>query len=113
MKKVKLVLGFISSIVGFAMLLCARMEIATNSRYTWRTPYSQYEAGVMVVQWIGILLLVCGIIDIVVAIVAQRYVSNNVKDIDTHTVIKCPECGIRVDSNAKICPKCNKALKEN
>ena len=111
MKSLKLVLGYISSIVGIVMIICARMEMGSNSRYTWTPPYTQYEAGVVVVQWIGIFLLFCGIIDVVVAIVAQKYTSDNIRDIDTHTVVKCPGCGISLDSETKVCPKCKKVLK--
>lgn len=111
MKSLKLVLGYISSIVGIVMIICARMEMGSNSRYTWTPPYTQYEAGVVAVQWIGILFLICGIIDVVVAIVAQKYTSDNIQDVDTHTVVKCPECGISLDSETKVCPKCKKVLK--
>ena len=61
---------------------------------------------------IGILFLVCGIIDLIVYVVSVKYTANKVQDIDTVSIIKCPNCGISLDSKTETCPKCKMMVKE-
>lgn len=112
MKKLTLILGWIACIIGYAMFLTARLEIASHQRYTWSAPYTSYEVKILTLQWIGILFLVCGIIDLIVYVISVKYVANKVQDIDEVLVIKCPNCGLSLDSKTETCPKCKTIVKE-
>lgn len=113
MKKATLIFGCISSFLGLVMVFIARIEMASNSRYTWTRPYSSYEAGFVLLQMIGILFLVWGVVDVLTYLFSVKYTSNKIQDVNTISIIKCPKCGISLDSKTKICPKCKTIIKEN
>lgn len=115
MKKFKMVSAIISLIIGFAFYMAAKVTISTNSRYTFTKPYTKFEIETLTYKWIGIFLLVFGIIDIVLLVIAKRREAtfedpNNLGKRPTNTV-KCPNCGLTISATTRVCPKCNKILK--
>jgi len=113
MKTLKLVLGSISCIAGLILFFMAEMEKSSSWGYTWRPPYSSYESQVLMCRWIGIALLVCGAIDLILCMISAKYTSDKIQDVNQVYITKCPSCGIRLDSEVKICPKCRTSVKEN
>lgn len=113
MKKFKLILGGISTFIGFVMFLYGQTTIATNSRYTWTKPFTEFEAQTLIVKNIGICLLVCGILDLLLVAFSAYYTSKTTKDSNDIGVIakKCPSCGLSVHHLTKICPKCKTEIK--
>ena len=61
-EKIGWIVGLIEVFAGFAFFLVAQTEISSNSRYTWRRPYTDYEQQVIMTKWIGLILLIVGII---------------------------------------------------
>ncbi len=113
MKKFLTITGSISSIVGFVLFLTAQIIISSETRYTWRKPYTAFEAQTLTLKWVGIILLICGILDIILIIVSKYYENKNSQDIDVtnNSSVQCPNCGLLVNKETKICPKCKNSLK--
>ena len=59
-------------IFGIALFGAAQWEIATNSRYSFERPYTQYEIQIILYKWAGILFIVTGIILLVMNIIKQN-----------------------------------------
>lgn len=112
MKKFYAISGAISSILGFILYLSARTTINANSRYTWSPPYTSYETEILTMKWIGIILLICGIIDLLLLVASQIYMNQNVQTLDNqlYQVTKCSNCGLQVRKTAVSCPRCKTNL---
>ena len=108
--KISWIISFIFLIVGFIFYFPAKLEIMTNSHYTWNKPYTKYESEVIMTKWIGIMLLVWGIIIIVLKILQLRYTNKHVKDINQEInrggVILCSNCGLSISADTRRCPGC-------
>lgn len=109
MKKVICVIGIICVVVGFVMLLSANLEIASNSRYTWDKPYTSYEAQILMVKNLGILLLISGVIDVILTIISTAYTSRTIQDSKgtPSEFIVCPQCHCKTLKGIELCPNCN------
>ena len=114
MKKLYGIIGTICSIIGLILTLAAQTVIWSNTRYTWSRPYTQFEAETLSVKWIGIVLLISGIIDILLIVISKIYADKNIKDatIQEFADIICPNCGLRVSKTTNVCPKCKNNVKE-
>lgn len=114
MKKAYAIIGTICSVIGFILFLSAQMIIWESTGYTWSKPYTQFEAQTLLVKWIGLLLLICGIIDLVMFTISKYYTNKNVQDVNMQqlTTTTCPNCGLPVNNSAKVCPKCKTELKK-
>ncbi len=114
MKKLYGILGAVSSIIGFVLTISSQIIIESNTRYTWTRPYTQFEAQTLSVKWIGIALLISGLIDIALIVISKMYTDKNIKDtnIQMFTDITCPHCGLRVSKTTNVCPKCKNNIKE-
>ena len=98
-------IGLITTIIGLVMTIMARIQISSHSRYTWRPPYTQFEADVLTTQWFGIALLIIGILVLFILIVSSIYQSKNIKDISGNMGFKnCPFCNCKITLNTKVCP---------
>lgn len=60
--KVITIWSFIEIVAGFIMYLYSKMIIDTNDRYTWTQPFTYYEERIMMIKYVGIVLIVFGII---------------------------------------------------
>ncbi len=114
MKKLYGIMGAISSIIGFIFTISAQIVIESNTRYTWSRPYTQFEAQTLLVKWIGLAMLISGLIDIALIVISKVYTDKNIKDtnIQRFADITCPHCGLRVSKSTNVCPKCKKSIKE-
>lgn len=114
MKKFYGIMGAVCSIIGFVMTISAQMIISTNTYYTWSRPYTQFELETLSVKWIGVLLLISGIIDIAMIVISKIYTDKNVQDSTTQefTTAVCPNCGLRVSKTTEVCPKCKYNIKK-
>lgn len=104
------IFGALDTVVGFILLVAAQMEISSNPWYTWRKPYTSYEAQVLMVKWVGILLIVCGLIWLGLKVYQTRYTSNHIQEINPITktggAIQCPNCGLTLSAGVGQCPRC-------
>lgn len=60
--KVITIWSSIEIVAGFIMYLYSKMIIDTNDRYTWTQPFTYYEERIMIIKYVGIVLIVFGII---------------------------------------------------
>ena len=113
MKKFYAIIGTISGIVGFIMTLSAQIAIWSNTRYTWTRPYTSFEVQTLLVKWIGLMLLISGIVDITLIVVSKIYTAKNVQDVNVqeYATIVCKHCGLRVNKETSVCPKCKNQIK--
>lgn len=115
----KKVIGWVISlfelVVGLVLFVMAQSEISTNSWYTWRQPYTSYEAQVIMMKWIGIILLISGIIWIALLLFRVIYTNKHTQDITVLTQkggsLQCVNCGLAVAANLSICPRCGKSVR--
>lgn len=109
MKKVICVIGIICAVAGFAMLLSANLEISSNSRYTWSRPYTSYETKVIMMKYLGIFLLISGIIDVILTVISTAYTSRTIQDNkgNPSEFIVCPQCHCKTMKAIELCPNCN------
>lgn len=114
MKKFKLIIGSIFSFLGFVFIVAAQSVISSSYRYTWRPPYSQFEAQTLILKWIGIFFLICGLLDLALVLFSKIYTQKTVQDPTSNqtTTVKCPSCGLIVRDTTKTCPKCGAAINE-
>lgn len=112
LKKFKTILGSISLIVGFAFFLTAQMVISTTEKYTFTKPFTKYELQILSYKWIGIVLIISGILDIILVVLAKKKEAE-MKDPSNLTIssVRCPNCGLTLSSSTKVCPKCKTNLK--
>lgn len=117
MKKIiGFIIGALMTFIGLVNVIIANIEISTARGYTFRPPYTEYEAGVIITKYIGIGLLIIGIIILLLMIVSQIYYSKNVQDISGTgngrvNFISCPVCGCKTTMDSEYCPKCNYKLR--
>lgn len=108
------ILGGIEIWLGFSLLVAAQITIYDNPHYTWRRPYTSFESETILLKWIGIALLIFGIIDIALKIVQTRYKNNHIQEMSDsggHAYSKvCPGCGLSVSSDLTKCPRCGTVL---
>lgn len=109
-EKIGWIVGLIEVLVGFVFFCIAQAEISSNSRYTWRRPYTDYEQQVIMTKWIGLLLLVVGIIGLGIRLYKTMYVNKHTEDINEISklggTVKCRKCGLIVAQNTSVCPRC-------
>lgn len=116
MKKViGYIIGALLAFIGFISIIIANTQISLSSGYTFRPPYTEYEAGILTTKYIGIGMLIIGIIILLLMIVSKIYYSKNVQDISDVgngkvNYISCPVCNCKTTSDSKYCPKCNHKL---
>lgn len=108
--KILWILGVAETCIGFVLFVVAQMEISSNSRYTWRKPYTSYEAQVVMTKWIGIILLISGIVWLLLKIYQLRYTNTHTQEItplsENGGSVKCPNCGLSLSADVKTCPRC-------
>lgn len=113
--------GFISSIVvlviGIIFFGAAQLEIASSYGYTWRAPYTSYEAKVLLIKWIGLAFIIIGIGLGILLGISIAYTNKHIQDIDRLAqkggTIRCTNCGLTVAADVSVCPRCNSAIKSN
>lgn len=109
------ILGTIETIIGFALFWSAQMEISSNARYTWRRPYTSYEAQVIMIKWIGIILLASGIIWLCLKMFQLKYTNTHTQEItpviEKGGIITCPNCGLTLSADVENCPRCGSTTK--
>lgn len=112
--KILWILGTVQAVIGFALFLTAQLEISGNPWYTWHRPYSSYEAQIIMMKWIGIILLISGISILGLKLYQLRYTSTHTQEITPVTKrggsITCPGCGLTLSANIATCPRCGKAV---
>ncbi|MCC8160611.1 MAG: zinc ribbon domain-containing protein [Oscillospiraceae bacterium] len=98
MKNLKIISGAICFAVGLIMLI-ASTTLSRDMAYLCKV--------------FGVILLLFGIINLIVVLVSQAFTSKNLKDKDDFQVsmTKCPNCGIQLKSETKVCPKCKTVIK--
>lgn len=113
MKKVICVLGIIGVMIGFALLVSANIEIDTNSHYTWRRPYTEYEMQVLAIKNIGIALLVSGAIDVILCGISSWYTSKTIQSTSAaqSSFVVCQGCQCKLSKELMYCPNCGRQLK--
>lgn len=111
------ILGIFEIIIGFVLFFSAQMEISNNSWYTWCKPYSSHEMQVIMMKWIGIILLISGVVWICLKLYQTRYTNIHTQDITQMTkkggVIKCSNCGLTLSADVENCPRCGNIIKAN
>ena len=76
MKKIILwIICIVSLVLGITFFVSAQWEIATNSYYSFKKPYTQYEIQIIIYKWAGILFIIAGILMLIMRII-QQYGSN-------------------------------------
>lgn len=115
-KAIGYIIGAIMTFIGFINIIIANIQISTTRGYTFKPPYTEYEAGVIITKYIGIGMLVTGILILLLMIVSKIYYSRNVQDISDigngkANFISCPVCNCKTTSDSEYCPKCNNKLR--
>ena len=112
------ILGVIELIAGFCMYLYTKWEMATNTWYSWKTPYTEYEAKIMIIQLIGIVLLVFGFGNLISAAALKInrtvFADRHIRDVDfsmTGALQRCPRCGVTFLAGTEFCPNCGMAVR--
>ncbi|MDE7424357.1 MAG: zinc ribbon domain-containing protein [Lachnospiraceae bacterium] len=110
------IIGTLETLMGFFMFIVAKAEISSNSSYTWSRPYTSYEAQVIITKWVGIMLLVSGVIWIGQKLYQAIYTNKHIQDINQLTqrggAIKCASCGLGISASVDICPRCGKVVEK-
>lgn len=109
MKKViGIIIGFLFTSIGLICLIIANMQINMETRYTFKPPLTEYEAGVLITKYIGIGMLVIGIIILLLLIISSIYYSKNVRDVKNgyENYITCPVCHCKTTADSEYCPRC-------
>ena len=116
-KTIGWIIYVIDLIVGFSLFIAAQLEISTNSRYTFHKPLTKYELQVISFKWVGILLIVCGIFELVVKLIQKNYTNKHMQESVIGTVNKigniCPECALPITVDTIKCPRCGCSIKNN
>ena len=114
--KIGWVVGTIETIVGFVFFIIAQIEISGNSRYTWTKPYTSYETQVLMVKWIGVLLLIYGIINLGLKVYQERYTEKHTQEMSSVVKrggkSKCLNCGLALTADVECCPRCGKKIED-
>lgn len=107
-------LGIIELVLGLILYINQKVEISNNWLYSWTPPYTDYEAKVIFLKWVGILLFLAGLLDFGIMIFRQIHMNNHLQDtseiMQKRGVTICPGCGIMVATNAGVCPRCGSQL---
>lgn len=117
MKKTRLffvLFGIFLLCFGFSLFMTATIKMENSEwYYTWKPPYSEYEASVIITKIWGIVLLIIGGLAELLCLLSKLYESKNIQDVNpiTSNTIKCHVCGIKTDSTLTICPKCKTKLR--
>jgi len=110
------IIGTIETIIGFLCFFIAQMEISSNSRYTWKKPYTSYEAQVLITKWIGIIFLISGVIWLCLKVYQARYTDKHTQELNPVVkkggITKCLNCGLALTADAESCPRCGNTVKE-
>ncbi len=116
-EKIRWLIGITEILAGFAFFIVAQAEMASNSRYTWRRPYTDYEQQVIITKWVGLALLIAGIIDVGIRLYKLMYTNKHTEEINELTklggVVRCTKCRLAVAANTKTCPRCGTLLENN
>lgn len=111
------IIGTFEVIIGFFMFIVAQAEISNNLSYSWRRPYTSYEAQVILTKWIGIILLFSGVIWIVQKLYQVMYTKKHIQEINQLTQrrnsVKCANCELEISESVNICPRCGEVVKKN
>ena len=116
-RKTKAIVGIISLAVGLIIWMAALGEMADHPFYSFTPPYTQYEAGVILRKFLGIILVASGAVDLVMVAISRAHEDRNVRTpydaegIGLSTYSKCPKCGLKIGNTTKVCPKCRTNLK--
>ena len=107
------IIGTIETIIGFIFFIISQVEVSSNSGYTWSKPYSTYEAQVIMLKWIGIILFISGIFWFILNLCQSSYTNKHTQEVNKITkkggVLKCSNCGLTFTASTKQCPRCGKS----
>lgn len=116
-EKMGWIVGLIEVFAGFAFFVVAQTEISSNSRYTWRRPYTDYEQQVIMTKWIGLILLIVGITGLGIRVYKTMYTNKHTQEINEITklggTVNCQKCGLTVAQNVSVCPRCGTEITKN
>ena len=108
------ILSALEIVIGLVLFLSAQVEISSNPWYSWRRPYTPYEAQIILVKWIGIFLVISGIVWLCLKIYQLRYTDAHTQEISPTEgkggIVKCSNCGLTLSSAAESCPRCGNAM---
>ncbi len=121
---VGIIAGAFMTICGFIATNEANATIDSNWwRYTWSPPYSNFEQKTLFIKYLGILLIICGVVDVIVALVkylidshsncttASADKKNNIKTVESCDMFTiCSKCGEMNGKNNMHCFKCGNSL---
>ena len=106
----------LETMIGLVLFLSARLEIASASWYSWTPPYTEYEAKILTINWIGLILLISGLLSVCVRIFKIAYTKKHVQDINSITqkngTLTCAHCGLNVTADVQTCPRCGKPIEK-
>ena len=117
LKKNRMLWEVLEFAAGAIMYIWAKWKIETDVYYTWTQPLSSYETRVLCFKYIGIILVVFGIVSIVYKLFCGSNKKSN--DFTTEEVLKgsekkkmhfCTNCGAKLKEEDKFCPACGKKI---
>lgn len=108
MKKVSIILATISLVAGVVAFGVGQIGMSANAAYWWTETYTQMK----LVKNIGLILILCGIVDAASLFISAKRSQKIVQDVKTQqfTTKNCTNCGLTVSKTVKICPKCKKEV---
>lgn len=114
MGKVAWIVDIIFVVIGFVLFATAQAEIASNSHYTWTSPYTSYEAEVLRAKYMGIILLVVGLPGLARKLYDKKMLEKTRKECAQYYLrggfVVCSNCGLTVLGEAEVCPCCNEKI---
>ena len=111
-KKIQLISGLVSAIGGGIALFWALMTMDTYSYYSWKQPFTKFEAQVVTTKWLGILFLVSGIVELIFFFVTLKASNTRTQPVEDRHYEKrpaqkfCIRCGTVMDFEDRFCPNC-------
>lgn len=114
---IEMILGAILAAIGTIMTVWGHNQQQTIE-YKWCKAFEEYSEtiGIDAVFYIGLILLIIGIIVLIFSIVhkfssggsslLQMNSTNKVADLQSRNKYRCAKCGALMDESMKFCPDC-------
>ena len=109
-KAIGWIVGLVFMASGVGCVTYARQIMARYYWYTWRPPYTEYAAQIVMIKAIGEIFLTVGIICLVLKVFQAWYVNKHTKEITPLVqrggAVQCSNCGLTLSADVKNCPRC-------
>lgn len=112
-KAIGYIVSSVMAAVGLILFIAGYATQKDSYGYTWTPPYTSFEFSVLMTKYIGITILIIGIVVLILLIAKASYTSKNVKDIHGGSAefLTCPICHCKTTLGSSECPNCHYKFK--